>query len=104
MASIKGERTRHVVTFNPNSAKPGESLYINIPNLKVDSCLVPGSLHLLFDFVVSGTKTTFLNNLSSLLQNRFQIKLAGTTVYDCSNDHLYNTYKDLWKTNTERGI
>ena len=30
IASIKGERTRHVVTYNPNKASPGEVLYIDI--------------------------------------------------------------------------
>ena len=102
-ASIKGDRTRNVVTFNPNSANPGETLYVDIPKLKMDSCLVPGSLHLVYDFVVSGVKTTFLNNLSAILQNRVQIKLAGETVYDCSGDYLYNTYSDLWKSTSERG-
>ena len=53
MAMVKGKRTRHVVTFNPNKASAGEELYTDIPKLKMDSCLVPGSLHLLFNFKVS---------------------------------------------------
>ena len=68
MASIKGDRTRHVITANPNKASPGEELKIDIPKLKPDSCLVPGSFHLLFDFKVSNTKTHFKNNLSRLLK------------------------------------
>ena len=48
MASIKGERTRHV-TFNPNKANSGE-LYIDIPKMKMDSCLVPKSLHFFVHF------------------------------------------------------
>ena len=59
MGAIKGERPRHVVTKNPNEALPGEELYIDIPKLKPDSCLVPGSFHLLFDFKVSNTKSSF---------------------------------------------
>ena len=46
MATVKGNRTRHVVTFNPNKANPGDELYIDIPKMKMDSCLVPGSFHL----------------------------------------------------------
>ena len=102
MGAIKGGRTRHVVTMNPNKALPGEELYIDIPKLKPDSCLVPGSLHLLFDFKVSNTKSSFLNNLSNLLQNRYQIRLAGETVYDNSGESLYNVHKDLYKSNSER--
>ena len=60
MASIKRERTCHAVTFNPNKASPGEELYIDIPKMKMDSCLVPGSLHLLFTFKVSNRKSWFL--------------------------------------------
>ena len=33
MSDIKGNRTRHVVTLNPNSANPGEDIYIDIPKL-----------------------------------------------------------------------
>ena len=31
MAEMKGTRTRHAATFNPNKASPGEGIYINIP-------------------------------------------------------------------------
>ena len=102
MGAIKGERTKRVVTMNPNKALPGEELYTEIPKLKLYSCLVSGSLHLLFDFKVSNTKSSFLNNLSNLLQNRYHIRLAGETVYDNSRESLYDIYKDLYKTNSGR--
>ena len=102
MASIKGDRTRHVITKNPNKASPGEELYIEIPKLKPDSCLVPGSFHLLLDLKVSNTKSHFQNNLSRLLQKRFQISLAGETVYDNNGESLYSVYKDLYKTKSQR--
>ena len=31
MSEIKGNRTRHVVTLNPNKVNPEEELYIDIP-------------------------------------------------------------------------
>ena len=77
MSQIKGERTRHFVTMNPNRASSGEELYIDIPKLKLESCLVPGSLHLCFGFKVSNAKCAFMNNLAALLQKRLQIRLAG---------------------------
>jgi hypothetical protein len=67
---ITGSRTRHVLTFNPNSAKPGEEIYVNIPKLKGDSVLVPDSMALVFDFKNSNTKSWFRNNLGKLLQKR----------------------------------
>ena len=94
MATVKGERTHHVVTFNPNKASPGEELYMDI-------CLVLGNLHLLFTFKVSNTKSWFLN-LSKMLQKRLRIRLAGETVYDNNAENMYDVYKDLWKTNSQR--
>ena len=100
MTSIKGKRMRHVVTMDHNKASPGEELYINIPKLKPNSCLVPGSMHLLFDLKISNTKTHFLNNLSRLLQKRLQIRLAGETAYDNNGESLYGVHKDLHKSNS----
>ena len=97
MATVKGERTCHVVTFNPNKASPGEELYIDIPKMKMDTCLVPESLHLLFTFKVSNTRLWFLNNLSNMLQKRLRVRLAGETVYDNNAENMYEVYKDLWK-------
>ena len=102
MSSIKGTRTRSVVTFNPSTVSPGEELYIDIPKLKPSSCLVPGTFNLLFDFKNANTKSWFLNNLAKLLSQRIQIKLAGETVYDCSGEYLYGVYKDMWLTVGDR--
>jgi hypothetical protein len=102
MSTLRGPRTRSVVTFNPTTINPGEELYITIPKLKPDSCLVPGSLNLLFDFKNSNTKSRFLNNLAKLLAKRLQIKVAGETAYDCSGESLFEVYKDLWLTIGDR--
>ena len=102
MSTIKGNRTRHVVTMNPNKASPGEEIYIDIPKLKQHSCLVPGSLHLLFDLKITNTKIHFLNNLSKLLQKRLQIRLAGETVYDNNGESLYSIHKDRYKSSSHR--
>ena len=102
MATVKGNTTRYVVTFNPNKASAGEELHIDILKLKMDTCLVPGSFHLLFNFKVSNTKSWFLNNLSKILQKRLGVRLAGETVYDNSGENIYEVYKDLWKTNSQR--
>jgi hypothetical protein len=95
-AEITGDRTRHVLTFNPNSARPEEEIYVNIPKLKADSVLVPNSMALVFDFKNSNTKSWFRNNLGKLLQRRLEIRLAGEKVYDNSGESLLEVYKDLW--------
>ena len=99
---ITGSRTRHVLTFNSNSAKPGEEIYVNIPKLKGDSVLVPNSMALVFDFKNSNTKSWFRNNLGKRLQKRLEIRLAGEKVYDNSGENLLEVYKDLWLHNKQR--
>ena len=99
---ITGDRTRHVLTFNPNSAKPKEEIYVNIPKLKADSVLVPDSMAFVFDFKNSNTKSWFRNNLGKLLQKRLEIRLAGEKVYDNSGESLLEVYKDLWLHNKQR--
>ena len=99
---IQGTRTRHVITFNPNNANPGEEIYVDIPMLRPDVCLVPGSLHLLFDFKNANTKSWFNNNLSKLLTKELTLKMAGEKVFDNTGESLIEVYKDLWKTSKER--
>ena len=89
MSTIKGTRTRHVFTMNPIKANPDEQLYVDIPKSKPDNCLVPASLHLLFDFMKSNAKCWFHNNLSKLQCEHMVIKLAAESVYDYSKEsHL----------------
>ena len=97
----RGLRTRHVITFNPNTANPGEELYIELPKLKADSCLVPGSLHLLFDFVNKNTKSWFMNNLSRLLVEQLQVKMGGETCYDNTGESDFEVYRDLWRSEND---
>ena len=102
MSEIKGNRTRHTVTLNPNSANLEEDLYIDIPKLNPSLCLVPDSLRLLFNFKNKNTKSWFLNNLSKLLKKRLVVKFAGEIVYDNTGESLLEIYKDLWKPEYER--
>ena len=87
---IQGTRTRHVITFNPNKANPGDIIYIDTPKLKPDVCLVPGSLNLMFDFKNANAKSWFQNNLSKLLTKELTLKMAGEVVFS-------NTGNPLWR-------
>ena len=99
---IQGTRTRHVITFNPNKANPGEEIYIDTPKLKPDVCLVPGSLNLIFDFKSKNTKSWFKYNLSKLLTKELTLKMAGEVVFSNTGESVMEVYKDLWKTGKER--
>ena len=95
-SSITGNRTKHVITFNPNKAKPGEEICIDLPKLNSDLCLVPDSIYLCFDFKNENTKYWFKNNLSKLLQKKLVIKMSGRIIYENTGESIYRAYRDLW--------
>ena len=61
---LKAETSLNRVTLNPSSAEPGETLYIEIPKLSENLVIVPGSVYITFDMVVTGHKdNTLVNNI-----------------------------------------
>ena len=101
--ALKADRTVHRVTFNPNKASPGETLYIPVPKLNDEVVLVPGSLALIFDLTVSGEANNFLvNNVSRALFNRLTVTFAGEILQDTDGYDLFKLYEDLFLTEKER--
>ena len=82
---LKAESTLQRITFTPSSANPGETLYVNIPKLSGNNVLVPGSVRLSFNLVVSGhANNTLVNNIGRNLVSNFKVVLAGETLQDTS--------------------
>ena len=75
---------------------------MEIPKLKEDSCLVPGSLHLLYNFKSKNTKSWFRQNLARGLVEGLQVKVGGEVAYDCTHESLIKTFEDLWLDKQER--
>ena len=101
--ALKADRTVHRVTFNPNKASPGETLFIQVPKLNDEVVLVPGSLALIFDLTLSGHANNFLvNNVSRALVNRLTVKFAGEILQDTDGYDLFKLYEDLFLTEKER--
>ena len=106
---FKGERTRHVITHNPSTAKPGEILHVEVPRLEKE-LIVPGTLALSFDMVISPDQdadgnalSTFLvNNLAASIVSRYVVKIGSEIIFDLNYSYLYNAYKDMWLTNSTR--
>jgi len=103
---FKGERTRHVITHNPASVKPGEILSVEIPRLE-NALIVPGTLDLTFDMVLKATldedgnalPTFPVNNLAANIVSRYVVKIGSEIIYDLNYSYIYNTYRDLWLSN-----
>ena len=101
--ALKADRTVHRVTFNPNKASPGETLYIPVPKLNGEVVLVPGSLAVIFDLTVSGHANNFLvNNVSRALVNKLTAKISGEILQDTDGYDLFKLYEDLFLTEKER--
>ena len=101
--ALKADRTVHRVTFNPNKASPGETLRIPVPKLHEGTVLVPDSLALIFDLLVSGHANNFLvNNVSRALVSRLKIKFAGEILVDTDGWDLFKLWEDLFLTKHER--
>ena len=102
-SEIKGTRSVNTITFNPNKANPGEEIYVNLPKLRPNVCIVPNSMFLSAKFKSGNTKSWFLNNLGRILIEKLQITVGGEVAYDNTSENLYSVYKDLWFTGKDRG-
>lgn len=101
-SQISGNRTRNLVTFNPNSAQPRKQLDIKIPRLSRNDCLAPGSLNLVFGLKIGITKNYMKNNFSKLLQSRLEIRYGGEVIYDNTSESIFEVYRDKWLSKSHR--
>ena len=102
-AKITGKRLFTEVTFNPSVINPGESVYISIPTLGTNMCLVPDTFFLTAMFKSKNTKSWLLNNLGRLLVKQLQVMVGSREAcYTNDQESLYSVYKDLWLPEDQR--
>ena len=100
---LKAEASLNRITLNPSSANPGETLYINIPQLADNLVIVPGSVYITFDMSVTGHKNnTLVNNLGRNLVSRYRVLFGGEIIEDINRFDLFNTYHDLFLPEIDR--
>ena len=106
LGAMKAERTLKRNTFKDTSAKPGETLYVNVPRLADNEVIVPGSLALVFDIDLKVTgahaNNHLVQNVSRALVNKFVVKFAGTTIQETMEYGIYKTFEDLFLSKDER--
>ena len=101
-SDVVGNRVCNYVTFNPNESIPGNDIRIVVPKLEPNTCIVPDSFRLSYEFGNENTKSWFMNNLGKLLCERLMIRVGGEIVYDNNGESLIEIYKDLWKIDSKR--
>ncbi|CAH3025655.1 unnamed protein product [Porites evermanni] len=81
---MKAEYTVKCITFNLSEAKPGETLYIHVPNLNRNEVIVPGTLVLRFNIDLTGghANNFIVQNVSRVLVDKFSVKYVDTTLQD----------------------
>ena len=93
---LKADSVLNRISFTPSTASPGESLYINIPQLSENTVIVPGSVSLLFNLTVVGhANKTLVNNVGRNLVSRFKVLFGGETLQDTQRYDLFKTFHDL---------
>ena len=104
-AKITGKRLFTEVTFNLSVINPGESVYISVPTLGANMCLVPDTFFLTAKFKSKNTKSWFLNNLGRLLVKQLQVMVGSREAcYTNNQESMYSVYKDLWLPEEQRKI
>ena len=103
---VKAERTHYSVNYNPSTLQSGQMLIIKIPSIAVNTSIVPGSMKLVFNIIITGdTDSWFVNNFNNLAANlisRIEIKWGTKSVLNINNYDVLNSYKDLWLTSNQR--
>ena len=102
--AIKATRAVKRITFDRTEASPGETLYVHVPKLNENEVLVPGSLSLRFDIVLTGghANNYLVQNVSRALVSKMVVKFAGTILQDTDGYDLFKIYEDLFLSQEQR--
>ena len=101
-SKIRGKVVECTVSMVPENISEHRTLFIRVPKLEQNVCLVPGSLKLTAKLKNKNTKSCFLNNIAALLQRELRIKFNNQDVYHNTRESDSLLYKDLWQSKEDR--
>ena len=99
---IRGKRLFNTTSLLKKEAFPGDDYYVEMPSLSENQVIVPDTMNLTFKFENSNTKSRFKNNLGRIVCEGLMVQIEGEIVYDNRGEGLFETYKDLWKSESKR--
>ena len=93
--AFKADRTVHTITFNPSSAKSGETLYM--PKLGEGMVFVPYSTFLRFNLTIEmgQANNTVVHNVGRNLVSNFKVIFGGKTIADVERADFYGAFHDM---------
>ena len=101
-SSVRGKRILNTTSQNKKEVIPGVEYNLTLPKLTENQVIVPDTLALVFNFKNSNTKSWFLNNLGRQLVKELRIDMDGEMIYENTGESIFETYKDLRKSDKER--
>ena len=95
--ALKADRTVHRITFNPSSAKSGETLYVTMPKLGEGMVFVPYSTFLRFNLTIEmgQANNTVVQNVGRNLVRNVKVIFGGKTIADVERADPYGAYHDM---------
>ena len=98
LGAMRAERTVKRINFVPSEANPSKTLNVFLPKLNKNEVIVPGSLAILFNIVLTGgyADNFIVQNVSRALVDKFAVKYVGPTLQDTVARGIYRIYKDLF--------
>ena len=95
--ALKADRTVHRITFNPSSAKSGETLYVTMPKLPEGMVFVPYSTFLWFNLTIETGQANniVVQNVGRNLVSNFKVIFGGKTIADVERADLYGAFHDM---------
>ena len=99
MKAERAHRQHVVLTHNPSSIEPGQTLQVRFPNLGDHDVIAPGSFFISFALNLKGKKDearSVVPNIGRKIIKTFKIYFEGNEVLSISNYDEISTYMDFW--------
>ena len=99
MKAERAHRQHVVLTHNPSSIEPGQTLQVRFPNLGENDVIAPGSFFISFALNLKSKKDegrSVVQNVGRKIIKTFKIYFEGNEVLSISNYDEIKTYMDFW--------
>ena len=99
MKADRAHRQHVVLTHNPSSIEPGQTLQVRFPNLGESDVIAPGSFFISFALNVKGKKDearSVVPNIGRKIIKTFKIYFEGNEILSINNYDEIKTYLDFW--------
>ena len=100
--ALSGKRLFITPSLLKKEGLPGDAYYVCVPKLSSNQVYIPDTMNVTFKFQNGNTKSRFKNNLGQILCKSLIVRIFGTVVYENGMEGLFETYKDLWKSESKR--